>query len=116
MAKEKEQEISFEYIKSNSFKVVRVDGAHGSVSPHGDSIQMAFFSERFPIPKKEVFRLGGDGKVGECINKEQRKSVIREVEVEGMVTITAAKAIHTWLGEKIKEAEKIHALNAVNND
>ena len=32
--------IRFDYIKSNCFRVIRVDGAHGSLNPQADGIQL----------------------------------------------------------------------------
>jgi len=58
------ESVDFDYIKSNLFRVVRVDGAHGGVSPKG-SIQLAFFSERQPIPQKETYAVERTGALGE---------------------------------------------------
>lgn len=104
-----EKLIRFDYIKSNCFRVVRVDGAHGGVSAKGDGIQMALFSERRAIPKREEYVLLEDeGKVGDLKNVEIRDcTLIREVEVEAILPMSAARALHLWLGQKIKEAELI---------
>ena len=92
--------ISFDYIKSNQFRVIRVDGVHGGLAPKAHVIQMAFFSERRPIPKKETFQLK-EGKLGEQIAKEQRDAIIREVEIEALMDLETAKAVSKWLEEKI---------------
>ena len=98
-------EIKFDYIKSNQFRVIHVDGAHGGISPKG-LIQMAFFSERAPIPKRETYALE-QGKLGKCKKVEQREAIVREVEVETLIDLQVAKAINLWLGEKIDQAEKL---------
>lgn len=98
--------VSFDYIKSNQFRVIRVDGVHGGVSPKGNVIQMALFSERAPIPKRETYRIE-NGKLRERTASEQRDAFIREVEVEVLVDLATAKAMHKWLGEKIESAEQI---------
>ena len=98
-------EIKFDYIKSNQFRVVHVDGAHGGILPRG-LIQMAFFSERAPIPQRETYMLE-QGKLGERKKVEQREAIIREVEVETLIDLQVAKVIFQWLGEKISQAEKI---------
>ena len=93
--------ISFDYIKSNQFRVIRVDGVHGGLAPKAHVIQMAFFSERRPIPKKETFRLK-QGQLGKQIAKEERDAIIREVEVEALMDLETAKAVSKWLEEKIE--------------
>src|SRR3972149_478470 len=98
-------EINFDYIKSNQFRVIHVDGAHGGVSPKG-LIQMAFFSERAPIPKQETYELE-QGKLGKRKKVKQREAIIREVEVETLIDLQVAKVIVRWLGEKIDQAEKL---------
>jgi hypothetical protein len=98
-------EIKFDYIKSNQFRVIHVDGAHGGVSPKG-LIQMAFFSERAPIPKRETYSLE-QGKLGPRTKVEQRDAIVREVEVETLIDLQVAKVIVQWLGEKIEQAEKL---------
>ena len=100
--------IKFDYIKGTQFRVVHVDGIHGGVSPNGRFIQMAIFSERAPIPKREVFKLDA-GKLGDKIATEQRNAVVREVEVELLMSIDTAKSICTGMDEKIKLIEHIQA-------
>lgn len=95
--------ISFDYIKSNQFRVIHVDGVHGGATPKGHAIQMAFFSERAPIPKRETYGLVG-GKLGERKEKVERDAIVREVEVEVIMDLETAKAITKWLGEKIESA------------
>jgi len=98
-------EIKFDYIKSNQFRVIHADGVHGGVSPKG-FIQMAFFSERGPIPKRETYSLE-QGKLGPRTKVEQRDAIIREVEVETLIDLQVAKVIVKWLGEKVEQAEKL---------
>jgi hypothetical protein len=103
-----DNEIKFDYIKSNQFRVIHVDGAHGGVTPRG-LIQMAFFSERVPIPKRETYSLE-QGKLGQRKEVEQRDAIIREVEVETLLDVKVAKVIVRWLGERITKAEKVEKL------
>ena len=102
--------INFDYIKSYQFRVIRVDGAHGGITPKGQAIQMALFSERQPIPRKETYRLK-EGRLGEKIKEatEQREAIIREVEVEALMDLETAKAISKWLEIKIKLMTEIES-------
>lgn len=98
--------VSFDYIKSNYFRVIRVDVAHGGVTPKGNMIQMALFSERQSIPKKETFALE-NGQLGERTGIEKREAIIREVEIEMIMDLPTAKSISSWFREKIELAEKM---------
>ena len=110
-----EQLIRFDYIKSNFFRVIRVDGIHGGITVKGDGIQMALFSERRPIPQSEEHVVEGGNKIGklkQVITRED--TIIREVEVEAILPLNAAKALHSWLGRQIEEYESI--VGGMNND
>jgi len=97
--------VKFDYIKSNQFRVIHVDGTHGGVTPKGTGIQIAFFSERAPIPKREEHTIH-NGKVGERVAVTLRDAIVREVEVEALMDLAVARRIHKWLGEKIELATK----------
>ena len=102
------KEIAFDYIKSNFFRVVSVDGAFGGLSPSGKEINMAIFSERRPIPKKTVHALNPDGVLG-AENKERREgrtAIIREIEVDLVLDLETAIRVHEWLQRKIEEFAK----------
>lgn len=99
--------INFDYLKSKQFRVVHVDGAHGGLTPNAQRIQMALFSERSPIPKRETYKLE-KGRLGDKpITKEERDAIIREVEVEALMDLETAKRIVNWLKDKINVAEKL---------
>ncbi len=98
--------LDFDYIKSNFFRVVKVDGVHGGIVPNGRAIQIAFFNERQPIPRKETYKIE-KGHVGEKTGAEIRCGVVREVEFEAILDIDTAVVIHKWLEEKIKMFQDI---------
>ena len=103
-------EITFDYIKSNLFRVIHVDGVVGGLAPHKGWIQMAVYSERWPIPQKVVHALDKEtGKLGRGIEgrKESRDAVVREVDAELMLSLPLATRIVEWLQERIAEAEKM---------
>ena len=100
--------LAFDYIKSNQFRVVRIDGIHGGINPRGNAIQMACFSERNPIPQREVYetvegRITSDDKIETKI----RPAIVREVEFEALLNLDTAKSLCVWLDDKIKKLEKI---------
>jgi hypothetical protein len=110
----KEERIRFDYIKSNCFRVIRVDGVSGSPTPKADGIQIALFSERLPIPKSEEYLLGSDGTLGKRTKIDARSAIVREVEVEAILSVRVARSLCTWLEQKIRRAEEIAARSSSN--
>lgn len=101
------KKISFEFIKSNFFRVVRGDGVIGGLAPNG-SVHLAVYSERQPIPKKMVHFIS-ENTVGPEImaERESRTSIVRELEVDVVMDITQALVLRQWLDEKIKQYEAL---------
>lgn len=97
--------VPFNYIKSNDFRVIHVDGAIGSVTPRG-LIHAALFSERMPIPKLMTHPVGPDGNLMPATEQDVRPGVVREVEVSLMLDRGAAELLRIWLGEQIAELDR----------
>lgn len=106
----KKKRLQFHYIKSNLFRSIHVDGAFGGVTPT-QAIHMAVYSERLPIPRSTIHEVAEDG--GSLIEvreeREARSGLVREMEVDLVMGLDEAVAIHKWLGEKIKEAALMKA-------
>lgn len=96
--------VQLDYIKSNHFRVICVDGAIGSVSPSG-AIQMALFSEREAIPRSVRHVLGSDGQLGEELTNVRRCDYVREIDVSAMMSVETAKGLIGWLEERVAEIE-----------
>ncbi len=104
--------IDLNYIKSSQFREIACDGVVGGLTPH-NKIWVAFYSERFPIPRivrqplveTEVpgqFKLDAskapehlDGRVG----------TIRNVEFGAYLSIELAIELRDWLDKQIKMTE-----------
>lgn len=104
-----EDSIRFHYIKSNAFRVVHADGVYGGISP-SLKLQMAFYSERTPIPQAIVHALH-DGELGEEIvtARVSRDGIVREVETNVLMDLDAAKDFALWLISAIEEIELVQA-------
>ena len=117
MAKSKKSKavtrVSFEYIKSNFFRVIHADGIHGGLSADLD-IHMAVFSERRPIPKEVVHFVTGEGTLGkeDLAARKTRAGMIREVDADIVVDLNTARVVVRWLQERIDEADTILASKA----
>jgi hypothetical protein len=92
--------LRFHYIKSNFFRVVHVDGAIGGVTPNG-MIHASLFNERAAIPKEVAHQVNADGSLGTVIDTVSREGIVREMEVDVILTPTAAQALHDWLADHL---------------
>lgn len=97
------QTVEFHFIKASGFRVVHADGAWGGVGPRG-AIQIAFYSERFPIPQQVTQAVDAQGVLGDEISREGKGGVVREVEVEVIMDVDTAVAVRSWLDDKIAAA------------
>lgn len=93
-------QVEFHYVKSGLFRVVHVDGAWGGATPRGH-ITMSVFSERGPIPQRLVHKINEDGTLGEQVSSVSKTGIIREVEVELVMDLEAARSIGDWLTKNI---------------
>jgi hypothetical protein len=106
MSKDERPTITFEYIKSNDYKVYRIHGAYSSANAHGDLI-MSLFSERTPIPRKTTHEITEDGRlVHDPINEEKKKSVIREVLFGISLNPDIARSVGEFFIEQANKLDK----------
>jgi len=109
--------VSFDYIKSQHFRVIHTDGAIGSVTPN-NHIHMSLYSERPPIPRRTVFPLE-NGKLGEELLAERttRDAIVREMDIDVMMTVDVAEILCEWLKGKVDEAKlRIRSAQAGNQE
>jgi len=99
--------VRFDYIKSNFFRVIHVDGVHGGIRPSGTTIHMSLFSERNAIPKTEEVQVTDGRVVGPPISVEARQAIVREVEVDAILDMGTAVALREWLSKLINIMETI---------
>lgn len=95
-------EIKFDYIKSNHFRVIHVDGAIGGPTPGFMNIQVNVWSQRRAIPTQIVHALEGDN-LGKEIWRTQRDAIVREVEAGLVLDLQTAIGLRDWLTEQIRE-------------
>ena len=97
----------FEYIKSPSFRVIHADGAIGGLTPQGN-IHFALYSERTAIPRMHVFKANPDGTLGAQISEQTvtRPGIIREMDVDVVLSPQVAEGLLAWLTDRVNEAKK----------
>jgi YD repeat-containing protein len=98
--------LTFHYIKSNHFRVIHVDGMIGGISPAGDAIELALFSERVPIPLRTVQKINPDGTQQE-VDWDGRDGITREVDVNAIMSIETAEMVATWLLKQVRLANEL---------
>jgi len=102
--------VRFHYIKSSQFRVVFAEGGIGGITPNG-MIHLALFNERPAIPREMVHTVNPDGTLGGVEESVGREGVVREMEVDLMLNLAAAKRIQVWLAEKIALLERRTPVN-----
>ena len=96
-------EVAIDFIKSNLFRVIHVDGVWGGVTSSA-AVHMAMYSERPALPQRIVHKVGSDFTLGDEVPEKRitRDAVlIREVEAEVVMSVDTARALHLWLGDKL---------------
>lgn len=101
---ETEGRVVFHYIKSNLFRVIHLDGVIGSITPT-QFIHMALYSERPAIPQRMTHPVSMKAGLGEPIASEtvSREGYVREIDMDVMMNLASAQALHGWLGLRIQE-------------
>lgn len=99
--------VTIEYIKSQSFRVIHADGAIGGVTPSGN-VHLALYSERAAIPRTLVHEANDDGSLGNPIPEETivRPGLIREMDVDVILTRPAVEGLLKWLTDRMKDLEE----------
>jgi hypothetical protein len=104
-AAEKET-MEFRFLKGNSFHAVHVDGAWGGVTPRGD-IHMVVYSERPAIPDKVIHEIIAGHFLGGQVGEEGAGGLVREAEVDLIMSLQTAKGMAVWLQDKITKLESV---------
>ena len=97
--------ITFDYIKSNLFRVVTTDGANATVTPQG-KIFLSVYNERIPIPRQLTYEFLPDSTLGKKVDSVERAGYVREVEFGIVMDIDVARSIADVLSQSIKFLEE----------
>ncbi len=110
MESQERSKVKFDYIKSQYFRVIHAEGAIGGVTPAG-LIHFALYNERGAIPRQITHLIEPDGTLGERVHEETlaREAIVREMDVDIVLSVDVAENLRNWLTDKIKEAKKLQA-------
>ena len=103
------------FVKSNSYRVVHADGVWGGLTPQGQ-IRMAIFSEAYQLPQTVTYDIGS-GSMQEAgrIPPLASTALERELQVDVVLGLSVAQAVHSWLGDKIRQLEQAIAESHSSN-
>ena len=107
------KKLRFFYIKGNAFRVLHVDGIIGGITPKG-LLHIAAFSERPAIPQSVEHEVSVEGRLSDPVSQEGKTGVVRELDVDMVMTRETATDLRDWLSDRIAEFEKIDAQRAPN--
>jgi len=100
--------ITFHYLKNPQFRVVHVDGGLGGITPRG-LIHFAVYSERPAIPQTQTQAISPEGTLGEPMTAETKEGIVRELDVDLVMTKQTAVEIRDWLDRRIEELTELEA-------
>ena len=97
-------EVTFHFMKSPHYRVIRVSGALGGVTPQND-VMVTLYNERHPIPESVTHDVSQSGLKSEPKRQVGKKGMIREVEAVLSLDPEVAKSLGVWLLKQAEVAE-----------
>ena len=98
------------YKFQETYNPLYVNGAQGGVTPKGE-IAVNFYLERHALPKSQMYSVENESVMveieDEVAPQDLRESFIRYVQTGVIMDYSTAKAVHTWLGNHLKNLETI---------
>jgi hypothetical protein len=105
---EQQNRLHFDYIKSNLFRVVHIDGVWGGLTTRG-LVNIALYCERPPIPKQTTHEFAPDGSLFEVeeLREVRNAAAIREIEVSATMEPAIAEQLRDLLIAAINELQSL---------
>lgn len=93
--------------KSPQCSSFHADGVWGGLTSKGQ-IVIGFFTEQFAIPDRVVYELPDTipGNLKE-LSRQGARGVTREIQTQVFMNVVQARAMHSWLGEKLAQAGQL---------
>jgi len=102
---EERKSIKAHYIKTQAYRSYFADGFIGGLSP-GGKLYIEFFLQRAVTPRSIEYAIDERGLMGEEMGREGKEGMVRQIESGLMLDIDVARALQSWLKQKIEEYEK----------
>ena len=107
------------FVRSNFYRVVHADGAFGGAAP-SRNIRMTVYSEAQRIPNLITYDFFAPGALTETSRTPAANptDIVREMEVDIVMTLPVARSIRDWLDGKVKELEmvELEMVGGANDD
>lgn len=102
------QQLQVHFVKGTCFRVVHANGVWYGGDNQGN-LHLTFFNERSPLPKMVIVNLDERGMVvGEDVSKrDSKQGIVREMEVDIVLSLQVAVDLYQSLGENIKAIQAI---------
>lgn len=103
-------DVKFHFIKSPAYQEHPCHGAFGGITPLGDNVFLAFYTERLPIPTATVHTVSDQGELGVEMRdrRESREGVVRIIQTGFYLDRDRAVSVRDWLDSKIKEMDEVN--------
>ncbi len=85
-----------------------MDGVIGGITPRG-LIHFGVYSERAAMPQTVEQQVTPEGKLGAVIEQSGKDGIVREIDVDLILTVSAAADLRDWLTARIDDAKRLHA-------
>jgi len=92
--------ITFHYIKSESFRTVLATGAIGGVTVNS-LVNMNLYTDRVVIPTEVTQEVDASGRLQKEIEVKAKKGVVRDIQCSVLMDVTVAKSLVDWLNKQI---------------
>jgi hypothetical protein len=104
-----DSQLETHFVRSGLYRVVHADGVWGGLTNQAN-ISMGMYSEHVEAPDSVTYRLEA-GKLSE-LSRRGKERVLRELEVEVIISASTARSLRDWLDTRLQELEM--ALAAAN--
>jgi hypothetical protein len=102
-------QLPIHFVKSTQFRVIHANGVWFGGDTQ-QNLHLTFFNERNPIPKKLVLNVNSKGNIlGEDMTKrDSKEGLVREMEIDVVLSLQAAMDFHKSLGENLKAIQEVN--------
>ncbi len=112
MADEKKSELlnqlGIHYLRSRHYRTIHADGAQFGITPQAH-IQFTLFSDQKAMPEFVMHKITPEGKLGEVIEEVVKNGVVREVEINVVMSPVAAASFVEVMKTQLKQIEELLA-------
>lgn len=96
-------EVSIHYQRSRLYRMIYANVVFGGLTPEGN-IKMGLGAEHRDLPESLTYGLDSQGLMVER-GRTGTEYILREIEIDVLMTPALAQSLMDWLGQQIKAAE-----------